>query len=184
MGGLAGFAFGGVTSFGAMAAHIPDDGHCLMVYGPHVGIDSDGVFGKVDRRGQEHSNSCCGSAAAAANYVTDVYHGKQSITPIPTDSLLDAQQAWVGHQLLPHTERLIKAQNPSVELPNALYDSQDELVLQILEQGKEMVSSSLVCLVGGIQVNTPPDMEEYFVPKRFQLWNNGQIVEDLMEDLY
>ena len=33
MGGLAGFAWGGVTSFGAMAAHIPDGGNCLVLYG-------------------------------------------------------------------------------------------------------------------------------------------------------
>jgi hypothetical protein len=44
MGGLAGFPFGGITSFGAMAHHIPTNGSCLVVYGPHVGVDSDGVL--------------------------------------------------------------------------------------------------------------------------------------------
>jgi hypothetical protein len=38
MGGLAGFPFGGVTSFGAMSHHIPTGGSCLVVFGPHVGL--------------------------------------------------------------------------------------------------------------------------------------------------
>ena len=49
LGGLAGFPFAGKTGFGAMAAHIPDDGYCLVVYGPHVGVSSDGTVGKVER---------------------------------------------------------------------------------------------------------------------------------------
>jgi hypothetical protein len=38
---IAGFPFTGNTGFGAMAAHIPDDGYCLIVYGPHVGVAAD-----------------------------------------------------------------------------------------------------------------------------------------------
>ena len=75
MGGLAGFAFGGLTSFGAMAHHIPAGGSCLVLYGPHVGIDSDGNVGKINRRGRIHAGACCGSAAAAASYVSQVRRG-------------------------------------------------------------------------------------------------------------
>eukprot|EP00565_Helicotheca_tamesis_P001175 CAMPEP_0185723252 /NCGR_PEP_ID=MMETSP1171-20130828/155_1 /TAXON_ID=374046 /ORGANISM="Helicotheca tamensis, Strain CCMP826" /LENGTH=224 /DNA_ID=CAMNT_0028390923 /DNA_START=16 /DNA_END=686 /DNA_ORIENTATION=+ len=60
MGGLAGFPFGGATSFGAMAAHIPDGGSCVVVYGPHVGVDSTGAVGTVERRGRANGGSCCG----------------------------------------------------------------------------------------------------------------------------
>jgi Limiting CO2-inducible proteins B/C beta carbonyic anhydrases len=35
LGGLSGFPFAGHTGFGAMAAHIPDNGSCLIIYGPH-----------------------------------------------------------------------------------------------------------------------------------------------------
>ena len=49
LGGLvAGFPFAGNTGFGAMAAHIPDDGYCLIAYGPHVGLAADGTVGKVE----------------------------------------------------------------------------------------------------------------------------------------
>lgn len=67
MGGLAGFPFGGVTSFGAMADHIPNDGSCLLIFGPHVGIDRDGNFGSVNRRGRDVPGACCGSACSAVS---------------------------------------------------------------------------------------------------------------------
>lgn len=69
LGGLSGFPFAGNTGFGAMAAHIPDDGYCLVVYGPHVGVTQDGIVGKVERPGIELIDTCCGSAVAASNYV-------------------------------------------------------------------------------------------------------------------
>jgi len=75
MGGLAGFPFGGITAFGAMASHIPDGGHCLVVYGPHVGVDSTGAVGTVERQGRAAGGACCGSAVAAAGYVADIHLG-------------------------------------------------------------------------------------------------------------
>lgn len=70
LGGLSGFPFAGNTGFGAMAAHIPDDGYCLVIYGPHVGVTKDGIVGKVERPGIELIDTCCGSAVAASNYVS------------------------------------------------------------------------------------------------------------------
>mmetsp|Transcript_8195 Transcript_8195/g.22248 ORF Transcript_8195/g.22248 Transcript_8195/m.22248 type:complete len:197 (-) Transcript_8195:265-855(-) len=186
MGGLAGFAFGGVTSFGAMAAHIPQNGHCLIVYGPHVGIDDDGQFGKVHRRGQTESGPCCGSATAAAEYVSNVHSGKQDVNSIPTHSPLDAQQAWVDHCLLPYAERLATAQDPDIELPKALFESQDDLMMQIVKEGAKSVGNkdALIGVLGGIQVNTSIQSHEYFQPLRFDLLNaDGEKVDDLLKDL-
>jgi Limiting CO2-inducible proteins B/C beta carbonyic anhydrases len=66
--------------FGAMAAHIPDDGFCLMIYGPHVGVAKDGAVGKVERRGIELVDTCCGSAVAASNYLKGITEGGAKIT--------------------------------------------------------------------------------------------------------
>jgi len=186
MGGLAGFPFGGVTSFGAMAHHIPEDGSCVVVYGPHVGVDYDGTIGKVNRRGRGGSGACCGSAAAAAAFVTMVRAGEREApdASIP-DDIIDAQQAYVGTALLPHGERLEKAFQPEVELPKALFDCQDGLMIKIVEKGaKEVAGEGLIALVGGIQINTPEKVSEYFLVKRFELRNNkGEVVEDLLDKL-
>ena len=72
LGGLAGFPFAGNTGFGAMAAHIPDDGSVLIVYGPHVGVATTGGVGKVERAGIALVDNCCGSAIAASNYLKGI----------------------------------------------------------------------------------------------------------------
>ena len=180
MGGLAGFAFGGVTSFGAMAHHIPAGGSCLIVYGPHVGIDSHGKVGKINRRGRPNSGPCCGSAAAAAGYVEGVRRGKaKAKTP---SRPLDAQQYFVGSMLLPHAERLARAKDPMVELPHALYEVQDELMLKILTGGSQEVGGDgKIALLGGIQINTPSGAPDYFLPKKFEIRNNkGQLLENFL----
>jgi len=38
-----------------MAHHIPDCGSCLVVDGPHVGIDDRWNVGKINRRGRDNS---------------------------------------------------------------------------------------------------------------------------------
>lgn len=180
MGGLAGLPWGGITSFGAMAAHIPDGGSCLVVYGPHVGVDSLGNVGKVERPGQTGTNTCCGSAADAMNHVGMVHRGEIENNPPPEDCI-DAQQAYVRTALLPHAERLGKASEPQVELPHALFDSADTLMKDIVAAGAPSVAGEgRVALLGGIQINTPQDGEDYFLPLKFEVRDNkNNLIQDL-----
>jgi len=183
MGGLAGFAFGGATSFGAMAHHIPDGGNCLVVYGPHVGIDTDGNIGKVNRAGRSASGACCGSAAAAAGYVKSCMADESNKVGFPED-VLDAQQTYVGNLLLPHGERLENAANPGIELPSALFDAQDELMKDIVSKACGETHGGKIALLGGIQINTPPGMPEYFLPKIFELRDDkNNLIKDLLKDM-
>jgi Limiting CO2-inducible proteins B/C beta carbonyic anhydrases len=181
IGGLAGFAFGGVTGFGAMMSHIPDGGSCLLVYGPHVGVDSMGRIGTVDRRGRENGGACCGSAVAAAAYVKSVHNGAPQ-TDAPTDPL-DAQQSYVGNMLLPYAEQLENASDPMHELPFVLFQAQDKLVKQIVgKMGAKMSERGHIALLGGIQINTPSGASDYFLPLRFEILSSkGRVVNDLLE---
>jgi len=178
MGGLAGFPFGGATSFGAMASHIPDGGDCVVVYGPHVGVDSTGAAGTVERRGKESGGSCCGSAVAASGYVAGVNKGDAEKAKMPAIS--DAQQFFVGEALLPYADRLEKASDTMVELPLALYDAQTELMGRIVQQSAGAVAGKgKIVVVGGVQINTPPSYSDYFLPKSFQVYDNsGKLLED------
>jgi hypothetical protein len=232
MGGLAGFPFGGITSFGAMAHHIPDGGSCLVVYGPHVGIDTFGSIGTVNRRGRAKGGACCGSAAAALGNVRKgamVPKASETNTGAPPmiDSL-DAQQAYVNSQLLPYGERLLMAADQNIELPYALYDAQKQMyvvysrvvwaitklvhfscnakkknivsltrffVLRpliflmllyrmdgIVAKGAgAMEGNGFIAMLGGIQINTPEDTSDYFLPLTFDLRNSkGEIQKSLM----
>lgn len=181
MGGLAGFPFGGVTSFGAMAHHIPADGSCLIVFGPHVGVDSDGVVGKVNRRGREGSGACCGSAAAAAGYVGEALKSGNTGAPAPPSAPLDAQQSFVGALLLPHAQRLADAAEPEVELPYALYDAQKEFMNDIVSAAcGEVAGDGKIALLGGIQINTAEGESDYFLPIDFEVRDNkGALITKL-----
>eukprot|EP00978_Attheya_sp_CCMP212_P003677 scaffold7745_cov55-Attheya_sp.AAC.4 len=185
MGGLAGFAFGGVTSFCAMAHHIPEGGSCAVLYGPHVGIDDKGNVGKINRRGRMCSGACCGSAAAAMGYVKSVKSGEVKAAA-PPQECTDAQQTFVGNMLLPYGQRLEDAKNAQVELPLALFDSQDELMQKIVAGGcGEVHSPGNIALIGGIQINTPAGTSEFFLPKVFEIRNNkGELVANLIDTLY
>jgi hypothetical protein len=181
MGGLAGFAFGGVTSFGAMAHHIPNGGDCLIVYGPHVGIDADGKVGKINRRGRPGSGACCGSGVAAAGYVGAVRKGQRD-PAAPATNALDAQQNFVGNLLLPHGHRLEEAVDPMVELPLAMFDAQNELMQQIVAAAcGEVGGDGKIALLGGVQINTPAGTPDYFLPKVFEIRDNkGRLIQNLL----
>jgi hypothetical protein len=176
MGGLAGFAFGGITSFGAMAAHIPDGGSCLVVYGPHVGVSSDGSVGTVERRHKASGGACCGSAVAASMYVQSVFDGGE-VAELSKTFTADSQQAFVGHLLLPHAARLAAAGDDKMaELPYALYDAQDDLMQEIIAAASGAVGDGHVALLGGIQINTPAGLDDYFLPLRFDVRNGSNEV--------
>jgi len=180
MGGLAGFPFGGATSFGAMAAHIPDGGSCLVVYGPNVGVDSNGKVGTVERRGQGDGGACLSSAVAASRYVNSVLKGEAEKATV-SDDPLDAQQYFVGKMIMPYAERLDNAKDKDLELPYVLYEAQTDLMDRILEKSGGAVANGKTAVLGGIQINTPPGYTDYFLPLSFKLYNNeGKEIEDLM----
>ena len=192
MGGLAGFPFGGVTSFGAMAHHIPDGGSCLVVYGPHVGVDSYGTIGTVNRRGRAKGGACCGSAAAALGKIRKgqmvppkvLVDGKVDSAPqiLPATDSLDAQQAYVDSQLIPYAQRLLAADDRNVELPYALYEAQKAMMENIVMKGCGAIEGNgNIALLGGIQINTPDGVSDYFLPLNFELRNNqGKMTNNLM----
>ena len=179
LGGLAGFPFGGTTAFGAMAAHIPDNGNTLVVFGPHVGITQDGLVGKVERKGIKLVDTCCGSAIAASNYLQGISDGN---TPVNTriKNFADFQQNAVKELILPHGERLMNAKNRMVELPYALFESQTMLLSDIVKEKSGGLKEG-TAILGGIQINTGPDSPDYFHPLRFDyIDGNENVIEDLL----
>jgi Limiting CO2-inducible proteins B/C beta carbonyic anhydrases len=152
MGGLAGFPFSGVTGFGAMASHIPDGGNCILIYGPHVGIDSMGTVGKVNRRGVEKPSTCCGSAVGATKYLNAVLSGQGDIMPPPTTPE-DAQQIFVSNALLPYASEINQSKEPMVTLPFLTYKPIDNMMTRIVAKSASKVGEKgKIAMVGGLQV--------------------------------
>ena len=165
-----------------MAAHIPDDGYCLLIHGPHVGICQNGMVGRVERRGIALVDFCCGSAIAASNYLKGITDGGAKITT-KLQQFSDFQQGAVQELILPFGKRLNDTEDRMKELPYALYDSQDILVRDIVDTGSGGIKKGLA-LLGGIQINTSPNTLDYFHPLRFDFYDeNGEVVEDLLPSL-
>lgn len=151
------------------------------MYGPHVGVDFDGKVGTVNRRGKEKGGTCCGSAAAAASYVSSVYKGEIKAAPAPPTDNVDAQQLFVGSALLPYAQRLAEAMDTNIEIPFALYEPIEDLTQKIVEKAAYKVGENgKIALLGGIQINTPGGISDYFLPLRFELRNSkNELVENL-----
>lgn len=193
LGGLSGFPFAGTTGFGAMAAHIPDSGYCLLIHGPHAGICQNGQIGKVERQGIALVDNCCGSAIAASNYVRGITHGGSNIE-VKLQQFNDFQQGAVQELILPFGKRLSDAESNTSEgacngrmreLPYALYDSQEMLVQDIIRRGSGGIKNGLA-LLGGIQINTGPDTDDYFHPLRFDYYDGetGEVVDSMLDSLF
>mmetsp|Transcript_17447 Transcript_17447/g.25775 ORF Transcript_17447/g.25775 Transcript_17447/m.25775 type:complete len:272 (+) Transcript_17447:39-854(+) len=167
MGGLAGFPFGGISSFKEMAHHVPDNGSCLIIYGPHVGIDKAGNISVTNPNGRSMKGACCESAISAFRHVEAVKEGTATCDIDP----LDFQQSMVGKMLIPYADRLTKVPDPRIELPHCLYESQKDMIRQIVDAGIGEVfdTQSKVAIVGGIQINTAHDGLDFFLPLHFEV---------------
>lgn len=183
-GGVAGFPFGGCMAFGAMLHHIPTDGQVVIVYASHVGIDYDGVVGRVNRRGHKGSGACCNTALASLKYVQAVHCGRVIHSPDASDPI-DAQQVFIDSALMAYSERLLSSQTPIIDLPHVVNDAQRALLLRIMAKCKtDVPEGTKIALLGGVQVNTPEGAPEYFLPRSFTLCDaSGETTEDLLSAL-
>lgn len=171
-----------------MAHHVPTDGHIVICYGPHVGIDFDGVVGKVNRRGHTGSGACCNTAIGALAYVKAVKTGCVVISSPEVNDPTDAQQVFINHILMDEADRLLDAgeEKEMIELPHAVFDAQGKLLKRIMDKccPSDIKEGTKIALLGGIQINSPEGTPEYFLPKKFHLLNsNGEFVEDMTASL-
>ena len=153
----------------------------LLETQPTVGISKSGEVGKVERVGIELVDTCCGSAIAASNYLKGITDGG-AIIKTSIQEFTDFQQGAVQELILPHGKRLSDAgKNRMKELPYALFESQDMLMMDILKKGAKGGKKNGFAVLGGIQINTAPDTLDYFHPLRFDLVNTkGEVVENLL----
>lgn len=191
MGGLAGFPFSGVTGFGAMASHIPDSGNCLLIYGPHVGVDSAGNVGKVDRRGKLASGTCCGSAVYASKTLLPVVTGEEDISggfSAKSIDMDDAQQKFVTRYLLPYSSEICSAKEPMVTLPYVTFKPIDNMMNEIVAKASAKVGETgKIAMLGGLQINTPGDTSDYFLPLRFDVRDSSNKLmstDNLLLEMY
>ena len=99
MGGLGGIPFVGRVGFGAFQAHIPKDGHLVILFAPHVGIAPDGTIGKFHRENQEHLDKACGAAIGALSTLDANPPKEGEIQPFIVRDHFNYQFDYITHRL-------------------------------------------------------------------------------------
>jgi hypothetical protein len=85
----------------------------------------------------------------------------------------------VGNLLLPYAKQLNDAEETMIELPMSLYKAQSEMIAKILAKGASNVADpGKIAVVGGVQINTPADMSDYFMPLQFEVYDNKGVKQD------
>ncbi len=154
-GGISGLPFTGKTGFGAFASHIPDNGGAVILFGPHIGIAEDGSIGSVQREGQEHTSSCCGSLVAG---LQSVQSGQVPVT----DDHTDYQQGQVNKMLVEKHQKIDEANEPIQEATEIAYEQIKRELTDIISGMKDAISGKKLLLMGGILINTHWQEEDYF----------------------
>ena len=177
LGGLAGLPFTGKTGWNAFSSHIPKDGNIVILFAPHVGIDSSGLIGKVQRDGQDASSSACGAAIGALAAM------KSGIKETEfKNGMHDHQMDCIKHLLEPHVDELAASKNEQVALAYKMYEILEEFLESIIHTNWMSGRGSLA-IVGGIMINCDGVGTDRFLPLKFELRTLGRTV-DLFEDAF
>lgn len=162
MGGLGGLPFAGQTGMTAFAHHIPDDGSAFIFYGPHIGVTLDGDLGKMYRPRQEQTGNSCGALMLALSRLQD-----GDYKPVLNDD--DYQQMKLEESLLPYREEILNSEDQEKAITEATYDIIDRKIHDYIKTCKNEFHVDTVTLLGGIIINTDYGMDDYFVPKNFEV---------------
>jgi len=155
--GLGGYPSAGITGFSAYNHHVPDRGYQFILYGPHIGLDEEGILGKVHRIDMEHETSACGSLIGFLEKI------KVDSSYQPSYNPLDPEQYLVEKALILHQEEIISSNDPILTLTQKMYEIIDQRIEEILNT---LDSDLAHVLLGGIMINTPHKYTDWFDVKR------------------
>lgn len=174
MGGLGGVPFSGFTGMVAFAHHIPDDGDAFIFYGPHIGITEAGELGRMRRQGQSHETNSCGALMLALARLRD-----QTKSPFATeDPMFDYQQMRLEEMLKPYREEILDADNPIKKTTDVMYDLIHKKIHKLAGIAKSEFSCERLFVLGGVIINTPPEVPDYVDVRNFEVFTIADLEEE------
>jgi len=183
LGGLAGIPFTGKTGFKAFSHHVPDGGNLFILFAPHIGISDTFTLGKYSRSGQAHDGAACGAAVGA-------YGCCKSRKTIPDAMYLgsnpfDYQMEYIISELSKRSAIIDSKESENEKqaaLATQMYHMSKEFLEHIVDTdfGNGHGKKGSLILLGGIQINMPKPMSDFFQPLIFEIRTKGEPVIDLM----
>ncbi|EOD17527.1 hypothetical protein EMIHUDRAFT_234190 [Emiliania huxleyi CCMP1516] len=172
MGGIGGAPFVGKTGFGAFSHHVPDDGHIIILFGPHIAISDEGELGKYLREGQVHESTACGAVLGA-------YAACKCGQAGEFDEM-DMQQSWLKQRINRRFGEIESSDDQMKALIHVAYEAVKEKLLGIINTD---FGSGKLILVGGIQINMPKPWEDHFQPLYYKVHQKGAEPVDILDDM-
>eukprot|EP00413_Alexandrium_margalefii_P035407 CAMPEP_0204588764 /NCGR_PEP_ID=MMETSP0661-20131031/48803_1 /ASSEMBLY_ACC=CAM_ASM_000606 /TAXON_ID=109239 /ORGANISM="Alexandrium margalefi, Strain AMGDE01CS-322" /LENGTH=301 /DNA_ID=CAMNT_0051598603 /DNA_START=67 /DNA_END=972 /DNA_ORIENTATION=+ len=169
LGGIGGAPYAGKTGFMAFSHHVPDNGHVLIIFGPHIGFSPDGEAGKFLRTGQAALSTSCGAVIAANSQLS-------SGANMPADPS-DMEQSWLRAKLKSVVPEVAASKQPMVDLVMAAYKEVEKEMMTIITTD---YGPGHLVLLGGIQINMPYPSPGYFYPLHFSIRSRTMEPKDLM----
>ena len=211
LGGLGGVPFAGKTGVRAYLHHVPDRGRLVIFFAPHVGIDSRGKVGGLQRFGQTSFAVACGAAVGAykalkgkSSAAVEELQRMGSLTNddqgfSPFDPEIKYIKQKLGPRLAGLREQLAAAATGEqpLETDTYLYNLELSFVTyQMYEIVRDLLYKELrdtedlwdyateVALVGGILINRDTG-GDFFQPMRLEVHSRfGTESEDLYETAF
>ncbi len=162
MGGLGGFPFCGLTGTTAFAHHIPDGGSAFIFYGSHIGITNQGKLGEVWRPGQQKAGKSCGALMNALNRFGDAEYKPGFLEN-------DFQQFFLEKTLIGQRDKILESAEPEWAITENAYLQIDKMIHENIHQTKKEFHVKRIALLGGIIINTDSGLDDYFIPKNFEV---------------
>ena len=163
----------------AYSHHAPDGGGFVVLNAPHVGINSNGEFGKIMRDGQKVDTACCGAGMSYLEEYTEGNMGDPGLyrvlsAPGSFDISEDYDTYVLKKLLHPHMENITKSDIPQLALTQTLYDL-------IAEDFHKRVSGILskkgpVLYVSGIEYDVQTvdgGVANLFAPEKVTFYKNN-----------
>eukprot|EP00948_MAST-09A_sp_MAST-9A-sp1_P000426 g426.t1 len=163
IGGIAGFPAIGRKGMTMLDDSKPANGKLIIIYGPHIGIDQ---FGKLWKTNRIEIQSDSNRTIKACAPVIEAYENLSANPDLEIkreNFYRDEQNYLVNATIKKHFFKLANAQDPNITLPYMILEEIRSLLLE------DLVDIHSVALIGGIQINTPGDCEEYFLLEHFEV---------------
>lgn len=169
---LAGLPIGGRTPLKAFYHHIPDKGLGVVVYGPHVGIDSLGNWGRVERHHRKNPGHSCGALWG----VYELWNQK-NIGPYTDDPEMSA----ISAQLLPYKEEIMTEQQSTSHPVRKMAEKVYEVGLKIIKERivhlqKTDEEQHPILLVAGLNIDQRFDDNNKFDLREVTLYKKGEAI--------
>jgi hypothetical protein len=191
LGGLAGLPFAGKSGFRAYLHHVPDKGKLLIMFAPHVGIDSEGRIGALQREGQSAISKACGAAIGAFKAIGAQNAARAELSGnviSTTDSAdidqFDPQLQQIVALLKERLEGIEESANDLGFVTYQMYGIVRDLLDACIAQTPDVWEyTDEVALVGGIIINRRSG-GDFFQPLSFESRSQNAEPVDLFEKAF